>query len=99
MLAGLLTPQVEIKMSKLMRGGIAGIFVRWASRLRFPYLFCLTAVLFVLNLFIPDALPLADELLMGLGALLLASLRKKPEDSASESTNDTEVQQSKESSR
>jgi hypothetical protein len=66
-------------MSKLMRGGMAGIIVRWASRLRFPYLFLLTAVLFVLNLFIPDALPMADELIMGLAAALLAGLRKKPE--------------------
>ena len=66
-------------MSKLVRGGLVGAFVRWASRLRFPYLFLITAALFVLNLFIPDALPMADELLMGLGAVLLASFRKKPE--------------------
>ena len=66
-------------MGILMRGGLAGVFVRWASRLRFPYLFALTAVLFVLNLFIPDVLPLADEAIMGLVAVLLASLRKKPE--------------------
>lgn len=67
-------------MGKLMRGGIAGIFVRWASRLRFPYLFLLTTVLFVANLFIPDVLPLADELIMGLVAMLLASFRKKTGD-------------------
>ena len=66
-------------MGNLMRGGIAGILIRWASRLRFPYLFILTLILFVLNLFIPDALPLADELIMGLVAMLLASLRKKPD--------------------
>jgi len=59
---------------------MAGIFVRWASRLRFPYLLLLTAVLFVLNLFIPDALPLADELIMGLVVVLLASSKKKPDD-------------------
>jgi hypothetical protein len=59
------------------RGGLAGIFVRWASRLRFPYLFLLTAALFVLNLFVPDALPMADELIMGLVAVLLGSLRKR----------------------
>lgn len=64
-------------MGFLTRGGIAGVLVRWASRLRFPYLFLLTAILFVLNLFIPDALPLADELIMGLVAVLLASLRKR----------------------
>jgi hypothetical protein len=65
-------------MGFLTRGGIAGIIVRWASRLRFPYLLLLTAVLFVLNLFIPDVLPLADELVMGLVTVLLASWRKKP---------------------
>ena len=59
------------------RGGLAGIFIRWASRLRFPYLFVLTAALFVLNLFVPDALPMADELIMGLVAVLLGSLRKQ----------------------
>lgn len=67
-------------MGTLMRGGIAGIFIRWASRLRFPYLFLLTTVLFVANLFIPDVLPLVDELIMGLVAMLLASFRKKTGD-------------------
>lgn len=70
-------------MGRMARGGVAGVVLRWASRLRFPYLFLLTAILFVLNLFIPDALPMADELLMGLIALLLASLRKKTPDSGS----------------
>ena len=77
-------------MGNLMRGGMAGVFVRWASRLRFPYLFLLTAVLFMLNLFIPDVLPLADEVIMGLVAILFASLRKKPENhSVKVSKNDT----------
>lgn len=64
-------------MSRLARGGLAGLVVRWASRLRFPYLFALTAVLFVLDLFIPDVIPLADEIIMGLVAVLLGSLRKR----------------------
>ena len=51
--------------------------LRWASGLRFPWLFLLTAGLFALNLVIPDALPFADEILMGLVALLLAGLKKK----------------------
>jgi len=62
---------------KLARGGLAGFALRWASRLRFPYLFALTALLFVVNLFVPDAIPMADELVMGLIALLLGSLRKR----------------------
>ena len=65
-------------MGRLARGGIAAMVVRWASGLRFPWLFLLTAGLFVANLLIPDAIPLADELLMGLIAALLAGLRKRP---------------------
>ena len=66
-------------MGKLTRGGLTAIILRWASGLRFPWLFLLTAGLFAANLLVPDALPLADEILMGLVALLLASLRKKPD--------------------
>ena len=65
-------------MGKLTRGGITAVVLRWASGLRFPWLFLITACLFAFNLLIPDALPLVDEILMGLVALLLAGLRKKP---------------------
>ena len=64
-------------MGKVARGGLAGIIVRWAARLRFPYLLALTLVVFVVNLFVPDALPFADEIVLGLLSVLLASLRKK----------------------
>lgn len=87
-------------MGKMARGGLIGVVLRWAGRLRFPYLFLLTAVLFVANLFIPDALPMADELIMGLIALLLGSLRKRrsvdpsepagPADAAKRSVDPTE---------
>ena len=66
-------------IGKVARGGLIGIIGRWASRLRFPYIFILTAILFVFNLFIPDVVPMVDELIMGLLTALLASLRKKPE--------------------
>lgn len=66
-------------IGKVARGGLAGVFLRWASRLRFPYIFLLMSGLFILNLFIPDVIPLVDEIIMGLAAVLLASLRKKPE--------------------
>ena len=64
--------------------------LKWASGLRFPWLFLLTAGLFVLNLVIPDALPFADEILMGLVALLLAGLKKKTarKDSSARTAND-----------
>ena len=76
-----------------MRGGLAGFLLRWASGLRFPYLFLLTACLFVLNLFIPDVLPLADELIMGLVAMTLGSLRKKPAVKSAEKSPDDETKQ------
>jgi hypothetical protein len=71
-------------IGKVARGGLAGIFLRWASRLRFPYIFLLMSVLFVFNLFIPDMVPMVDEIIMGLAAVLLASLRKKPEEEESD---------------
>jgi len=64
---------------QVVKGGIAGILLRWASRLRFPYLFFLTLIVFVLNLFIPDIVPFADEIIMGLVAALLGSLKRKPD--------------------
>ncbi len=75
-------------MGRLTRGGMTAVVLRWASGLRFPWLFLLTASLFAVNLLIPDALPLIDEILMGLVALLLAGLRKKP---AKDSVENTEA--------
>jgi hypothetical protein len=63
---------------KMVRGGMTGALLRWASGLRFPYLVLITLVLFGFDLFIPDALPFADELIMGLVTLILASFRKRP---------------------
>jgi Family of unknown function (DUF6116) len=66
-------------VSKIARGGLAGAVIRWSLNLRFPYLVLLLAVLFVLNLFIPDVVPFADEIIMGLVTAIMASLKKKPE--------------------
>jgi hypothetical protein len=49
----------------------------YASRLRFPTLFLVTATLFVLDLLIPDVIPFIDEILLGLGTLLLASWKNR----------------------
>jgi hypothetical protein len=68
---------MPVGVGKLARGGLAGLIVRWAGRLRFPYLFGLTMVVFVVNVFVPDALPFADEIVLGLFTVLLGSLRRK----------------------
>ncbi|ROU05680.1 DUF6116 family protein [Lysobacter enzymogenes] len=50
------------------------------GRLSYPRLFVLTATLFAVDLAIPDFIPFVDELLLGLGTLLLANWknRKQP---------------------
>jgi hypothetical protein len=55
--------------------------MRFAAGLRFPNLLAVTAALFILDLIIPDMIPFADEILLGLLSLLLASLKKRGPDS------------------
>lgn len=50
----------------------------WLGKLSFPRLFLLTAVLFILNTMILDPIPFVDEILLGLGTLLLSRWKKKP---------------------
>jgi len=54
-----------------------GSVLAFASRLRFPTLFFLTAALFALDLVVPDTVPFADEVLLGLATLLLSRWRKQ----------------------
>mgnify|MGYP001106439504 CR=1 FL=1 len=51
--------------------------IQYASRLRFPKLLALAAVVFVVDLILPDVIPFADEILLGLITLLLALLKKQ----------------------
>lgn len=64
-------------IGKLARGGVAGVFLRWAARLRFPYLFAVTFAVFLANVFFPDVIPFVDEIILGLVAMLLANWKKK----------------------
>ena len=51
------------------------LFGSFLSRLKFPQLFSLAAILFVLDLVIPDLIPFADEILLGVLTLLLGSMK------------------------
>jgi hypothetical protein len=51
--------------------------MNWASGLRYPTLFKITAILFILSVLIPDPLPFLDEILFGLATLLLANWKKR----------------------
>ncbi len=60
-----------------MRTWLLSPLLRWASRLRFPTLFWLVAVLFVVDFVIPDFIPFVDEILLGLATLLLANWKRR----------------------
>ena len=51
--------------------------LNWARKLRYPTLFKLIAALFALALFLPDPVPFVDEILLGLGTLLLANWKNR----------------------
>jgi len=51
--------------------------LRWAGKLRYPTLFKVTAALFVASVLIPDPIPFLDEIVFGLGTLLLANWKTR----------------------
>jgi hypothetical protein len=61
---------------RVAKSTLLGLVERFAGELRFPQLFWLTAILFVLDVLIPDLIPFADEILLGLATLLLGSWKK-----------------------
>ena len=62
-------------MANPLLAPILGFF----GKLSYPRLFALTAALFALDVVTPDLIPFADELLLGLGTLLLANWKKRKE--------------------
>ncbi|MBS0199374.1 MAG: hypothetical protein JSR70_02895 [Proteobacteria bacterium] len=54
-------------------------FMRWLGRLSHPKLFVIVGLLFLVDLAIPNFVPW-DDILLGLGTLLLAKLKKKDPD-------------------
>jgi len=64
------------------KNAAVGPVLSYAARLRFPWLFVLTLALFLFDLAVPDLIPFADEILLGLAALVLGSLRRKKESPA-----------------
>lgn len=64
-----------------MRSPLITLLTAFFSRLRYPWLFAVAAGLFVLDLLIPDLLPLADEILLAVVTVLLASrqVERQPE--------------------
>lgn len=56
---------------------LIGVFLAFANQLKFKYLFFLTTALFVIDLIVPDMIPLIDEIILGLLAIILANWKKE----------------------
>ena len=54
------------------------LFLAYANQLKFRNLFILTVVLFIIDLLIPDFIPMIDEIILALLAVLLANWKKVP---------------------
>ena len=65
-------------MAWLRTPGI-GTLLAFGGRLRFPLLFSITALLFLIDLVVPDVIPFVDEVLLGLFALLLSRWKRDRE--------------------
>ena len=65
-----------------MANPLTGPLLAYASQLRFPTLFKITLGVFLLDLLIPDFIPFADEILLGLGALILSNWQRPTEERA-----------------
>ena len=53
--------------------------IAYLAKLRFPALFAITAVLFIVDFFIPDVIPFIDEIMLGLSVALLGIWKKRKE--------------------
>ncbi|MDQ3617996.1 MAG: hypothetical protein M3374_04675 [Pseudomonadota bacterium] len=51
--------------------------LNWARKLRYPTLFKIVATLFAITMVVPDPIPFIDEILLGLGTLLLANWKDR----------------------
>ena len=67
-------------MTMPQRAAVGGI-LGWARKRRFPTLLLITGGLFVVDLVVPDVVPLIDEILLGLSTLILArwKARRQPQ--------------------
>lgn len=55
---------------------------RFLERRRFPTLMLIGAMLLLINLVVPDPVPMIDELLLLIATLAIGSLRKQRDDDA-----------------
>ncbi len=56
---------------------IAGLVKWYTGRWRYPRLLLFSALVFGADLIFPDAVPFADEILLGVGTVLLGSMKRR----------------------
>jgi len=56
---------------------IMGMLLAYANRLKFRNLFLLISALFIIDLLVPDMVPLIDEIILGLLAIILSNWKKE----------------------
>ena len=62
------------------------ILERILPNLRFPHLFAVLAVLFLVDSFVPDPIPFVDELLLGVLTLIAGTWKKRRGESVQDAT-------------
>jgi hypothetical protein len=59
--------------------GVKSRIISYLESLRFPALLVVTAIIFGINVFVPDVIPFVDEILMALVVALLSRIKRRPE--------------------
>ena len=59
------------------RRALTDQFIGYVKELRFPWLLAITVAIFLIDLVVPDFIPFADEIVLGLLAAVLATLKKR----------------------
>lgn len=62
-----------------MKNPLLAPVLAWFGRLKHPQLFGVMAAIFFADLVIPDVLPFADELLLGLATIFLGRWKRRRE--------------------
>lgn len=63
-------------MKRVLPSALVGWFLNYAETLQHPQLFKWITAIFLVDLFIPDLVPFADELLLGMAAVYLGRRKK-----------------------
>ena len=58
---------------------LIGLFLAYVNQLKFKSLFFLVISLFIIDLLVPDFIPMIDEIILGLLTIILANWKKEKE--------------------